>query len=72
METLDHFDPMNILCLCYHCHINWWHKNPVEAGEWVKEKFPENILYINERKDRTVKYTYEQYQNMIIELKEQI
>ena len=31
----------NILCMCYYCHINWWHKSPVEAADWFKEKFPE-------------------------------
>lgn len=34
-------DVDNILCMCYFCHINWWHKNPLEASEWFKEKFPE-------------------------------
>ena len=32
--------PLNLKLLCYHCHINWWHKNPVEAGEWFREKYP--------------------------------
>ena len=34
-------DPENILCMCYYCHINWWHKNPLEASEWFREKYPE-------------------------------
>jgi 5-methylcytosine-specific restriction endonuclease McrA len=31
----------NLKCLCYHCHINWWHKNPIEAAAWFMKRFPE-------------------------------
>lgn len=31
----------NIITLCYLCHFQWWHKHPVEAGIWFKEKYPE-------------------------------
>jgi len=34
-------DPDNILCFCYYCHINWWHKSPIDASEWFKNKYPE-------------------------------
>ena len=40
------FDPLNMKVLCYHCHMNWWHKNPTEAADWWKEKFPERDLYL--------------------------
>jgi 5-methylcytosine-specific restriction endonuclease McrA len=30
----------NLKTLCYHCHINWWHKNPVESGDWFKKNYP--------------------------------
>jgi len=36
----------NAIILCFHCHINWWHKNPVEAGEWFKMKFPKNYKHL--------------------------
>lgn len=26
----------NLLALCYRCHIHWWHKNPIEAREWIE------------------------------------
>ena len=29
------FDLDNVLTLCYRCHIIWWHKNPIEACEWI-------------------------------------
>lgn len=40
------WDALNLKVLCYHCHINWWHKNPVEAGEWFKTKFPKRWEYL--------------------------
>lgn len=30
------FDPDNLKLLCFSCHIHWWHKNPIEAMEWIK------------------------------------
>jgi len=42
-EARDHrlaCDPYNIKALCYNCHINWWHKNPVEAGIRFRKKRP--------------------------------
>lgn len=42
-EAKDHrlsTNLLNIKCLCYNCHLNWWHKNPVEAWEWFKKKRP--------------------------------
>lgn len=42
-EARDHrlaCDPYNIKALCYNCHLNWWHKNPVEAGDRFRKKYP--------------------------------
>lgn len=30
------FDPENVKALCTSCHLYWWHKNPIEAHEWLK------------------------------------
>lgn len=40
------FDPINMKVLCYHDHINWWHKHPVEAGKWFVDTFPERWEYL--------------------------
>lgn len=66
------FDPMNILCLCYFHHLSWWHKNPVEAGEWFNAKFPDRKKYIDERKNTIVKFKYEDYVVMKAQLLERI
>lgn len=42
-EAKDHrlsTDEDNIKALCYNCHLNWRHKNPVEAWDWFKQKRP--------------------------------
>lgn len=41
------FEPLNMKVLCYHDHINWWHKHPIEAGQWYTEKFPERWEYLS-------------------------
>ena len=43
------FDPLNLKVLCFHDHINWWHKNPVESGDWFTRTFPERWEYIQDR-----------------------
>ena len=45
------WDLRNLKVLCFHCHINWWHKNPREAGAWFDDTFPERAKYIDEHKE---------------------
>lgn len=40
------WDMNNMKVLCYHDHINWWHKNPMEAAKWFEERFPERWAYL--------------------------
>jgi 5-methylcytosine-specific restriction endonuclease McrA len=40
--------PINMKVLCYHCHLNWRHKNPTEAGEWFATKFPDRLKELRE------------------------
>lgn len=44
------FDPLNLKALCYHCHLNWWHKNPLESGEWFRQTFPDRWEYLEKIK----------------------
>jgi 5-methylcytosine-specific restriction endonuclease McrA len=53
------WDIQNIKTLCYHCHINWWHKNPIESGEWFKAKFPKRWKYLEENKGIKIFKTFE-------------
>ena len=47
------FDLNNVKPLCLGCHLYWWHKEPLDAAEWVREKLPERIKYLEE-KTRTI------------------
>lgn len=38
------FDSQNIIALCYSCHIHFWHKNPIEAHDWLKQTLPKDWL----------------------------
>jgi len=48
------YDPLNLKTLCFHCHINWWHLNPVESGLWFKNTFPERYVYLLRNKHKTI------------------
>lgn len=50
------WDELNLKTLCYHCHINWWHKNPTESGEWFKSKFPDRWAYLQTYKNEIKKF----------------
>jgi hypothetical protein len=46
-------EPYNIITLSYRQHINWWHKNPIEAAIWFEEKWPgryKELRAMNEEK----------------------
>jgi 5-methylcytosine-specific restriction endonuclease McrA len=44
------YDPINLKVLCYHHHINWWHKNPMESAAWFAQKFPDRWEYLQKKK----------------------
>ncbi len=37
-------EPDNVKALCFACHLGWFHKNPLEAGEWLKTALPAKRL----------------------------
>ena len=39
-------DPLNGKVMCYHDHLNWWHKHPCESGVWFRETFPDRWAYL--------------------------
>lgn len=34
------WDESNALCLCFRCHFFWFHRNPLDAVEWIKKYYP--------------------------------
>jgi len=55
--NLLRWDIMNIKALCYGCHLQWWHLNPLEAAEWFNDKFPERAKYLQSKIDTHNAYT---------------
>ena len=49
------WDEDNAFCLCSGCHIFWWHKNPIEAGEFTREKLGEEKYKILRAKAQAIK-----------------
>lgn len=42
-------DPLNVKILCYHCHMQKWHKDPDIAIDWFKSKFPKRYEYLRSK-----------------------
>lgn len=42
---------MNAIALCRDCH-RWWHHNPNDASDWLKEKYP--LLYAESQVLKTI------------------
>lgn len=38
------YDLDNVKTLCYRCHLHFWHKNPMEAKEWLVKTLPKSRL----------------------------
>ena len=52
------FDLDNVQLLCYTCHLQWWHKNPTEAGVWFSTYFPDLDIYLEKyRHNKPAKIT---------------
>lgn len=51
------YDELNLMVKCHHCHLGWWHKNPLEGAEWFSKKFPERHKYVEEHKNDYCKLT---------------
>ncbi len=65
------WEPLNMKIMCYHCHINWWHKNPTESGEWFKETFPDRWEYLQNNRG-TAKFSIQDLEDKIELLKKEL
>jgi len=59
------WDEMNLKVLCFRCHIMFWHKNPLEAAEWFKNKFPNRWEYLEKKKKVLHKYTISELEELV-------
>ncbi|MHC4121986.1 MAG: HNH endonuclease [Planctomycetota bacterium] len=61
---------LNLKLLCFHCHINFWHKSPTESGKWFAERFPARDEYLTERAHTQVKFTNADLEKMLSKRKQ--
>ena len=68
------FDLLNVQLLCYHCHIYWWHKDPLEASVWFEGKYPTTAKELERRalETRTGRFGQQDYEDIETNLKEKI
>lgn len=64
------WDKKSCLTLCYGCHIHWWHKEPLEAHEWLKEKYPDVFAYYWQHKQDILEKPID-YKSLIRNLREE-
>lgn len=62
------WDIDNMKILCYHCHINWWHKNPMESAAWFASKFPDRWGYLQSNRG-IYKFTLKELEDLVVKLK---
>lgn len=67
------WDENNYKLLCYHCHINKWHKSPLQASLWFEKKFPERCLYLETENAKGIKkFTIDELKELIEYYKEKL
>lgn len=65
------WEPLNMKIMCFHCHINWWHKNPMESAAWFAETFPDRWGYIQANRG-IYKFSLQELEDLVENLKNQL
>lgn len=63
------FDPDNVVTFCFYHHIMWWHKNPIEAHEWLETTIDKKRLSNLKMRANTIDKTPIDYKLLVVELK---
>lgn len=53
------YAPDNAVTLCWGCHIQKWHRSPLEGVTWFQTKFPARYKWLMKTKNFVVKPEYE-------------
>lgn len=70
-------DLQNIICLCAGHHVGMgnvtpnWHKDPRLMMKWFEEKFPDRVIYLNEKLKTPQHNGLFEWKNRLAELKEE-
>jgi 5-methylcytosine-specific restriction endonuclease McrA len=60
------WDERNCYAMCFHHHMNWWHKNPMEAWKWFETYAPEAAYDLDRENDgKHVKFTEEELRSKL-------
>jgi len=54
------FDIMNALPMCGNHHQFWWHLEPMESKDWVKERYPDRCKYLDFARNQLKPWTVEE------------
>ena len=44
------YELLNVKTMCMRCHLYWWHKEPLDANDWFRSKFPERAEVLDHLK----------------------
>lgn len=59
------WDPLNALTLCWNCHFNWAHRNPVEFTEFVKKLLGRRFAELKRRYHNIKHWTEEEKRSLL-------
>lgn len=62
------FDLMNVLCLGSACH-RWAHNYPIDFTRWVKQNYPNRVIYLDHNKNFITRRTLNDYKELVEALK---
>lgn len=63
------FEPLNMVTLCFHHHLNYAHKDATAFTDWWRFKFPERDAYIQLHREDEVHWKETDYLKMLEEAK---
>ena len=66
------WDLINLKLLCFHCHINVWHKSPILAMDWLQSFFPARYVYLMKHKEDIRKFSIDDLKELEQELKQKL
>ena len=70
--NLLRWDLKNLKVLCFHCHINRWHKNPREAAEWFNGRFPKRAKYLDKHRHKIKRWKTWELEELFDKLSKQV
>jgi len=71
-NKLHRWSRANVITLCCACHLEWWHKDPIDAALWFMTKHPELHRYLLTLRKRRKKYTIEERKKLIAWFREEM